>query len=322
MGRVSVEGFLEMKIEMSRRFLTALIVYVLCGALVLACFASASAAFDSPDKGKDATTKPAPLPFEPSEELIYQGEFSRLLLRGIEILEFRFTSARTNAQTAATINAPAQANANHPQFLFKGDAKAKGWFRKLFGIDFHFVMESVVDPDSFAVLSTNKLDEQGKRVRTSVAVFDRANDKLTWTERNPNDPQSRPKVVSSPLGGATHDFMSAIYYLRTRPLAVGQNFEIVLSDGGKVFPLPIKVVEKKMLKTVLGKKTPTLRVDIEAFGDQRLIPRQGQMTLWLTDDARRLPVRARIDTDLGTVEIKLKSVAPLSPKSKVQSPKS
>jgi len=294
---------------MSRRVIIALTVYALCGVLVLACFVSASATMSGdPDKRKDAVAKPASLPFEPNEELIYEVELSKLLLRGIEIAEFRFTSTRAAANTAPTTGAQTQSSASTPQLIFKGDAKAKGWFRKLFGIDFHFAMESIVDPDSFAVLSTTKLDEQGKRVRRSEAVFDRANNKITWTERNPNDPQSQPRVVSSPLNGAMHDFMSALYYLRTRPLAVGQGFEIVMSDAGEVFTIPVKVAEKKTMKTVVGKKTPTMRVDIEAFGDRRLIQRNGQMTLWITDDARRLPVRFRIDSDIGTLDIKLKII--------------
>ncbi len=32
------------------------------------------------------------------------------------------------------------------------------------------------------------------------------------------------------------------------------------------------------------------------------------MILWITDDTRRLPVRAQIDTDFGKVEVKLKQI--------------
>lgn len=293
---------------MSRRFVVPLLVCVLCGVFV---WPAPAANHDAPvDNRKEAATTAAassPLPFDPSEELVYEGEFSKLLLRGIEIAEFRFNSSRVIPKTPDTGGQQAAA-ARVPQLVFKGDAKAKGWFRKLFGVDFHFNVETVVEPDSFAVLSTTKLDEQGKRVRTSVAVFDRLNNKVTWIERNPNDPTAEPRTVASPLSGPTHDFISALYYLRTRPLVVGQSFELTMSDSGKVFSIPVKVVEKKPLKTLLGKKTPTLRLDIEVFGERRLIQRPGQMTLWLTDDARRLPVRARINSDIGTLDIKLKSV--------------
>ena len=254
------------------------------------------------DDKRAAAVRPTPLPFEPAEELIYDGEFSKLLLRGVQIAEFRFKAERAPVM-------PATGGTTAPtNLVFKGDVNAKGWFRKLFGIDFHYNMESTVEPETFRVLRTTKLDEQGKRVRASEAVFDRTQNLLTWTERNPNDPAAAPRVVKRPLGGAMHDLLSAIYYLRTQTLTPGQTFEIVMSDSGEVFRIPVKAVGRKRMKTVLG-KVQTLRVDIGLFGDDRLIRgRDGNMTLWLTDDARRIPVRAHLDTDIGALDIKLKKV--------------
>lgn len=267
-------------------------------------FGALAAGLAHADK-RAADAHPTPLPFEPAEELIYEGEFSKLVLRGIKIAEFRFTAARAPVPATPTGD---HDDAPVTNLVFKGDATAKGWFRKLFGIDFHFNMESVVEPETFTVRRTTKLDEQGKRVRASEAVFDRSADEITWTERNPNDPASQPRVVKHPLAGAAHDFLSAIYYLRTRPLAPNQNFEIVMSDSGDVFHIPVRVVERKRMKTVLG-KVQTLRVDIDLFGAEHLVTgREGSMTLWLTDDARRIPVRAHLDTDVGALEIKLKKV--------------
>jgi hypothetical protein len=60
------------------------------------------------------------------------------------------------------------------------------------------------------------------------------------------------------------------------------------------------------MKSIAG-RVQTLRVDLEIFGAERLIDRSGEMSLWLTDDARRLPVRARVSTDLGTIDITLKN---------------
>jgi hypothetical protein len=258
-------------------------------------------------RAPDAPLVAKPLPFEPDEELYYQADFSKLMLRGIEIAEFHFTAGRAPATADAHSPArvsPAAAN----NLVFKGDARAKGWFRKLFGLDFHYTHESVVDPANFLILRTTKLDEQGKRVRASVAEFDRKSDRVTWTERNPNDANATPRVVTGTLRDAAHDFISALYFLRTQPLAPGQNLELVISDSGLPYRIPVKVVERKPLKTVVG-RVQTLRLVIGVFGEGRLIDdRSGEMTLWLTDDARRLPVRARIDTDLGTLDIKLKKV--------------
>ncbi|HEY1404410.1 MAG TPA: DUF3108 domain-containing protein, partial [Pyrinomonadaceae bacterium] len=192
--------------------------------------------------------------------------------------------------------------------IFKGDVVARGWFRKLFGIDFHYNTESVVEPTSLLILSNTTRDEQGKRLRTSESVFDRIQNLLTWTQRNPNDPQSQPRVVTAPLQNASHDLISAIYFLRTQPLEPGRNFELNISDSGAVYRIPVKVGARKRMKTVVG-RVQTVRVDIDIFGAERLVDRKGEMTLWITDDARRLTVRARINTDIGTLDINLKKVS-------------
>jgi hypothetical protein len=281
-----------------------------CAAVVLAGTHGAT----TETKDAESAAKPRPLPFAPDEQLTYEGEFSKLLLRGINIAEFKFTVERaqpaavtvTTSENAVSRSAnavPAPAN-----LVFKADAVAKGWFRKLFGIDFHYNSESVVEPTTLRILNNTTRDEQGKRLRTSEAVFDRTHNLLTWTQRNPHDPQSAPRVVSVPLQNASHDLISAIYFLRTQPLEPGRTFELDISDAGAVYRIPVKVGARKRMKSVVG-RVQTIRVDIEIFGAQRLIDRKGEMTLWITDDARRLPVRARIDTDIGTLDITLKKVS-------------
>jgi hypothetical protein len=251
------------------------------------------------------------LPFKPDEELIYEGEFSKLLLRGINIAEFKFTVEQRQAADAGD-NAGKGAGASPARLVFKGDVVARGWFRKLFGIDFRYNTESVVDPASLLILSNSTRDEQGSRLRTSVSVFDRIHNLLTWTLRNPNDPQSQPRVVTAPLQNASHDLISAIYFLRTQTLEPGRNLELVISDSGAVYRIPVKVGARKRMKSIVG-QVQAVRVDIGIFGAERLVDRKGEMTLWITDDARRLPIRARVSTDIGTLDINLKKVAGEAP---------
>ncbi|HYP01287.1 MAG TPA: DUF3108 domain-containing protein [Pyrinomonadaceae bacterium] len=267
-----------------------------------------AAAGTAKDTDRAAVATPKPLPFEPDEQLIYEGEFSKLLLRGINIAQFTFTVERAQTTTAAQATGQKSASAAPANLVFKADAVAKGWFRKLFGIDFHYNSESVVEPKSFLILANSTRDEQGKRLRTSEAVFDRTHNLLTWTQRNPNDPQSQPRVVKAPLQNASHDLISAIYFLRTQALEPGRNFELNISDAGAVYRIPVKVGARKRMKTVVG-RVQTVRVDIGIFGADRLVDRKGEMSLWITDDARRIPVRARLDTDIGTLDITLRKVS-------------
>ena len=273
--------------------------------LALSCAAASARAHVPTTKDADRAATPKPLPFEPDEELTYEGEFSKLLLRGINIAEFKFTVGRAKAPETPAGEGGTSAS---PNLVFKGDVVAKGWFRKLFGIDFRYNSESVVEPAAFRILRNTTRDEQGKRLRTSEATFDRIHNLLTWTQRNPHDPQSRPRVVTVPLQNASHDLISAIYFLRTQTLEPGSKFELDISDSGAVYRIPIKVGARKRMKSVLG-RVQTVRVDLEIFGADRLVDRTGEMTLWITDDARRLPVRARVDTDIGTLDITLKKVS-------------
>lgn len=246
----------------------------------------------------------SPLPFEPSEQLVYEGELSKLLLRGVKVVEISFTATRAGESSTATSETGALAN-----FRFTGEARSVGFFPRLFGLDLHYRVESEVEPTAFNVLRTVKLDEQGRRVRTSEAVFNRTENRVVWTERNPNAPATdAPRVVTSPLDARTiHDIISAFYFLRTQPLAPGQNFEIPISDSGRVYRIPVTVRETERLRTVLG-RIQTVRVEVEMFGDNRLVAGSGQMSVWFTTDARRIPIRARINHEFGTLDLKLKRI--------------
>jgi hypothetical protein len=113
--------------------------------------------------------------------------------------------------------------------------------------------------------------------------------------------------------GAVHDLASAVYYLRSLPLESGHAFELNICDSGRVYRVPVKVVERKQIKTVLG-AVRTIRLEPQVFGEGRLIKGNGSMSIWFTDDARHIPVKARINNEYGTIDIKLKSVwSPLKP---------
>lgn len=240
------------------------------------------------------------LPFAPAEELVYEGELSKSLLRGINIAELRFKADR--AQGSAAQPAGAQ-NPLH----FTIEAQSKGLLIKLFKLNFRQRIESTVEPASFSVLHTSKLDVQNKRKRVSEAVFDRGAGKVVWTERDPNDPAREPRVVTNDAAGVVQDIASAFYYLRTQRLEPGKSFEILISDSGQVYRVPVAVTERKKMKTVLG-EVQTVKVEPEIFGEGRLLRGKGNIAIWFTDDQRHVPVRAKINNEMGTLDIKLKSM--------------
>ncbi|HEY5074853.1 MAG TPA: DUF3108 domain-containing protein, partial [Pyrinomonadaceae bacterium] len=183
----------------------------------------------------------------------------------------------------------------------------KGLFIRIAGFHFHEHVESTVDPSPFTVLRTNKLEEQGKRVRASEAVFDHEARKVTWTERDPN--QSQPARTSAiDFSEPIQDILTVIYFLRTQKLEVGKSFDVPVSDSGRVFRFSVAVVERKQINTVLGRVT-AVRVDPALFGENGLVRSRGSLSIWITEDSRRLPVKAQLKVDIGTFDIKLKRVS-------------
>jgi Protein of unknown function (DUF3108) len=252
--------------------------------------------------GTDVRANTATHPFEPAEELIYLGEFSRALLKKVDVADFRFTVNREQSLQKDS----GQDQGSAPYLLkLTGDVSSKGIFSKLFNLRFREQIESIVEPNSFTVRRTKKVDEQGKRARISESTY--LDGRVVWTEQDPNNLSRESRTTSAAFSGQVQDVLSAIYYLRTRPLEVGKTFEIAISDSGNVYQVPVRVVERKRKSTVLG-RVETLRIDPQVFGDNRMLAGDGQFSIWLTNDSRRIPVSARIKMKYGTFDITLRKV--------------
>lgn len=249
----------------------------------------------------------APHRFELGEELHFEAEFSRALLRKLDVADLKFRATRTPINEATSANA----NSKPYALTFSADVSSKGFFARLFNLKFRERVESTVEPITFTVQKTTILDEQGKRVRTTESTFDASKGRMIWSSRDPNNPAAEPRRAITEFSGQLQDVLSAIYFIRTQPLDVGKGFEVFIGDGGKVYTIPIKVIERKRMNTILG-RVDVLRVNAELFGPERLIDdEKGEFSIFVTDDARHIPVAGRVKTDYGTFDIKLKSIVNL-----------
>ncbi|HEX8367146.1 MAG TPA: DUF3108 domain-containing protein [Pyrinomonadaceae bacterium] len=229
--------------------------------------------------------------FTIGESLSYEVKLSKAIFRGISVADINFTVARA---------------AGGKDYLIKTEARSKGSLTKLFRFSFLQSFESTVEAENFRILKTTKRDEQGERVRDSEAFFDYREKRVTYIETDPNDRLRPPRKIASGIDENTQDLISGIYTLRRLPLAVGKTFQITVSDSGLVYKIPARVAARELQNTVLG-KVWCFRVEPEVFGTNRVIEQKGTLTIWIMDDARRVPVRAQINTDGYKIEVKLKN---------------
>ena len=241
-------------------------------------------------------------PFAQGEELVYEGEFSRLLLRGVNVVDLRFAVVQGPVQTTGEAAPPARST-----FVFTADASSKGALLKIFKQSFRQHFETTAEASTLVALTTKKEDIQNKRERLSDAVFDYAKGKLTWTERNPKDANAPPRVVASALESKAFDLVSVWYHLRLMPtFKSGASFILPISDSGHVYQIPVRVGGRKTIKTALG-RVPVVQLAPDIFGDDKLIGGKGSLTIWLTDDARHIPVKGEISNEKGKLSLTLKS---------------
>lgn len=96
-----------------------------------------------------------------------------------------------------------------------------------------------------------------------------------------------------------HDSLSSLYFFRTAPLTVGTSVFIDVHDGGKNYKLEIAVLGKETVATPIGTfDTIKVRATPRYEG---LFFNKGSITLWVTDDDKKVPVQMKSKIKLGSI---------------------
>jgi hypothetical protein len=255
-------------------------------------FAAAQAA---PDKVAFVTPKISqPLPFKIGETLLYEVNFSKLIFSG------------TIGELKLTVSSPEPSPNPSMLIELKAEAASKGFFPALFGLKVRDRYRSIVNQTDFGMQTSTKLIEEGKVRREQKTEVNRETGQVTYTDRDLALEKSAPKVKEKPSPTWIQDLLSTIYFVRTQPLNEGDIVPIPISDGGEVYNIEVVVGKHQEVKTSAGKFKAIL-VNAKIF-DGRYVKRSGEMLVWITEDAARIPVRARIKTSGATITVDLKRV--------------
>ncbi len=234
-----------------------------------------------------------PLPFKSGESLFYEVGFSKLIFSGA-IGEVRMSVAKTQ-------------NADKLDLLeIKADVISKGFFPKLFGVKVNDRFSAVVNTMDFGLQTSSKVIEEGSVRREQKSVIDRESGRVTFTERDLANAKAEPKIKQAVSPSWIQDMLSACYFVRTQKLNEGDVIPIPISDGGQIYNIEVVVGKREEVKVDAG-KFKAIKLNAKIF-DGRYIKRSGEMFLWMSDDAKRIPVRAKIKTGGATVTVDLKRI--------------
>ena len=220
---------------------------------------------------------PGPVGFGAGEKLIFNVQYG-LITAGEATLEVR---------TIAKIN-------GRPCYRIVSDARSNDFFSKFFEVRDRY--ESYMDTTELYSLRYEKHIREGKFKRDESVEFDQVVHRATY----------RDKVV--PIPPRAQDVLSALYYVRTLPLEVGQTISLANHTDGKNYPLMVKVHGRERVKVDAG-EFDCLVVEPILRGPG-IFTQKGRLMVWLTDDERRMPVLMKSKVVIGHVAAILKSYQP------------
>jgi hypothetical protein len=233
-----------------------------------------------------------PLPFKVGETLTYEISFSKFIFSGT-IGELKLLVEKGGG--------------SKPELLeTRAVMESKGFFPKLFGMKVNNHFSALVSSEDFGLHTATRLIEEGNVRREQKTVVDREKGRVIYTDRDLVNGKADPKIKESNSPNWVHDTISALYYLRTQKLKEGDRLTLPVTDAGQVHDIPVVVGKSEEIKVDAG-KFKTVQLDTKIFG--LLVRRDGEMVIWVTDDERHIPVRARIKTSAGTVTVSLKSIS-------------
>ncbi|HSO76730.1 MAG TPA: DUF3108 domain-containing protein [Blastocatellia bacterium] len=234
-----------------------------------------------------------PLPFKPGEILVYEVSFSKLIFSGIV------------GDVKLAVSKPAGPTPNLLEF--KAEAVSRGFFPALLGLKVKDTYSSAVNEIDLGLQSYKRLIEEGKKRREQTSVINRDSGRVTYSDRDLSKAGAPPTIKEAPSPPWIQDVLSAIYFVRAHKLKEGDVIPVAISDGGEVYNVEVVVGKREGVKLALG-QFRTVRLDAKVF-DGRFLRRSGEMLVWISDDPRRLIVRARIKTAGATVTAELKRIS-------------
>lgn len=231
---------------------------------------------------------PGPLPFAAGERASYtvtwDGPMGKVEAGTIELHVEDAAKADGGGAAAAALR-------------LRVRARTAAWISRFFEADDEFTTD--VAGDLMTIRHVRKLRE-GRRKVDDEYVFDRQENQVRWT-----DDAGKPPLRLWP---GARDPVAAFYYLRTLPLSPGTALQIPVNDNGRNLSLDVKVDGIERIQSG-GRQQDALRVT--PVLRQRVARRAApDITVWLSQDAHRLPLAAEYRAGFGAVRLELQSHTP------------
>ena len=224
-----------------------------------------------------------PVPFRAGETLSFDVSWSQFLTAGTATITVR--EKRPSFDSIA--------------YYIVADGQPTALLSRLYTL--YYKADTLLDAFTLLPQRASVYSKEGKRERMRTLRFDRAASRGVYEVKT-----STLVTRNLAVPPQAQDPLSAIYVLRSRPLTLGATFTMPVVNNGENYRMDAKVVAKETVATPVGqlaawKLVPTIF-------DEHGKPTAEKLGLWISDDARKLPVKLEADLPVGHFVITLKDV--------------
>jgi hypothetical protein len=235
----------------------------------------------APPSKRPATERP--VPFKPGETLGFDVSWSNFVTAG--------TATVTVKEKRPSFGSVA--------YYIVAEGRPTPLLSKIYTL--YYKVDTLLDAYTLLPQRGSVYSEEGRRRRLKVTSFDHRARKAQYEVQTATTVKEELK-----LPPYVQDALSAIYVIRSLPLSAGGKMTMPVSDSGKNYRVQLTVGASETVRTPLG-ALRAWRITPVILGEDGKPEGRG-MALWLSDDARRLPLKIEGQLTVGKFVITLRDV--------------
>lgn len=163
----------------------------------------------------------------------------------------------------------------------------------------YYKMDTLVDAYTLLPQRGSVYSEEGSRHRFRATLFDRATRKAQFEYRTTTTVKA-----DFPISPVVQDALSALYVLRAIPVKAGDRMTMPVSDNGTNYKVQVEIGAPERVKVPMG-EVSAWKLKPTIFDESgKSVGRN--LGIWLSDDARRLPVKVQGDLPVGSFVLNLR----------------
>jgi hypothetical protein len=235
----------------------------------------------TPAAAARATGPEKVVPFKPGEMLTYDVSWSDTLTAGSATLTVRDKRASFGSTA----------------YYLVAEGRPTSLLSKVYSV--YYKADTLVDAYTLFPQRGSVFSQENGRQRMKETKFDQGKRAATFQMRT-----STTMTQDQALPGPTHDGLSALTAMRSMTFAPGASSVLTVADSGYLYRVTLNVGAKETIATPLG-GLPAWKI-VPSIRDSKGQVVGGGLAVWISDDARRLPVRIQARLPVGSFVLTLK----------------